>query len=130
VRDILAVEDLVEAFLLAQSHMGSQSGQAFNIGGGPANTVSLLELLDLISELLGHKPACEFDEWRTGDQRYYVSDTGKFQQATGWKPGTTVQEGLERLHRWLVDSRPRGAVIASIGGPGPRTSRKAAGAER
>jgi len=92
--------------------------------------VSLLELLDLIGELLGHKPACEFDEWRTGDQRYYVSDTGKFQQATGWKPGTTVQEGLERLHRWLVDSRPRGAVIASIGGPGPRTSRKAAGAER
>ena len=130
VRDILAVEDLVDAFLLAQSHMGSESGQAFNIGGGPGNTVSLLELLDLIGELLGHKPAFELDAWRTGDQRYYVSDTGKFQRATGWKPRTSVQDGLERLHRWLTESRRPGSVIASIGGPGARTSRKAAGAER
>ena len=129
VRDILAVDDLVDAFVLAQAHMDSESGQAFNIGGGPGNTVSLLELLDIIGELLGHKPGVEFDAWRTGDQRYYVSDTGKFQRATGWKPRITVQEGLERLHRWLVDSRPRGPVIASIGGAGA-TPRKAAGAER
>ncbi|HZA99340.1 MAG TPA: hypothetical protein VE399_11210, partial [Gemmatimonadales bacterium] len=94
------------------------------------NTVSLLELLDLIGELLGHKPAFELDAWRTGDQRYYVSDTGKFQRATGWKPRTSVQDGLERLHRWLTESRRPGSVIASIGGPGARTSRKAAGAER
>ena len=107
--------------------MATESGQAFNIGGGAGNTVSLLELLDLIAELLGHKPAFELDAWRTGDQRYYVSDTGKFQRATGWKPHTTVQEGLERLHRWLADSRPQGAVIATIGGPGA-SSRKAAGA--
>jgi CDP-paratose 2-epimerase len=130
VRDILAVDDLVDAFLLAQSHMGSESGQAFNIGGGPGNTVSLLELLDLIGELLGHKPVYELDAWRTGDQRYYVSDTGKFRRATGWKPRVTVQEGLEQLHRWLTETRPRSPVIASIGGAGARSSRKAAGAER
>jgi CDP-paratose 2-epimerase len=130
VRDILAVDDLVDAFLLAQSHMGSQSGQAFNIGGGPGNTVSLLELLDLIGELLGHKPRIEFDAWRTGDQRYYVSDTGKFQRATGWRPRTAVLEGLDGLYRWLGESRTQGAVIASIGTTEARTSRKAAGAER
>ena len=130
VRDILAVEDLVDAFLLAQSHMARASGQAFNIGGGAGNTVSLLELLDLIAELLGHKPILEFDAWRTGDQRYYVSDTGKFQGATGWKPRTTVEEGLERLHRWLLESRSRRSVIASIGEAPTRTPRKAAGAER
>jgi len=129
VRDILSVEDLVDAFLLAQQHMPSESGQAFNIGGGPRNTVSLLELLDLIAEILGHKPEVRFDEWRTGDQRYYVSDTGKFQRATGWRAGVSVQEGLKRLHRWLVESRPGAPVIASIGEAGARV-RKAAGAER
>jgi CDP-paratose 2-epimerase len=129
VRDILSVDDLVDAFLLAQEHMGTQGGQAFNIGGGPAHTVSLLELLDLMSELLGRKPELEFDAWRTGDQRYYVSDTAKFQRATGWKPRITVQEGLERLHRWLLGSRPREAVIASLS-DGETRARKAAGAKR
>jgi CDP-paratose 2-epimerase len=129
VRDILSVEDLVRAFLLAQEHMASESGQAFNIGGGPRNTVSLLELLDLITEILGHKPEIQFDEWRTGDQRYYVSDTTKFQRATGWKPEVSVPEGLERLHGWLNEARPGAPVIASIGEAGARV-RKAAGAER
>jgi CDP-paratose 2-epimerase len=110
--------------------MASETGQAFNIGGGPGNTVSLLELLDLIAELLGHKPQIQFDAWRTGDQRYYVSDTGKFQRATGWRPRLTVQEGLDRLHRWLVDSKSKeAAVIGSISDAGAQ-ARKAAGAER
>jgi CDP-paratose 2-epimerase len=128
VRDILFADDLVDAFLLAQEHMATQSGQAFNIGGGPANTVSLLELLDVMADLLGHKPEVEFDEWRTGDQRYYVSDTGKFQRATGWKPQIAVQDGLERLHRWLLDSQRQETVTASL--VGGNTPRKAAGAKR
>lgn len=109
VRDILAVDDLVDAFLLAQEHMSTESGKAFNIGGGPANTVSLLELVDLIVDLLGHKPEIEFDAWRAGDQRYYVTDIGRFHQATGWSPLVTVPEGLERLFRWLQEARA-GAV--------------------
>jgi CDP-paratose 2-epimerase len=129
VRDILCVDDLVDAFLLAQKHMATESGQAFNIGGGPGNTVSLLELLDLIGELLGHKPEVELDAWRPGDQRYYVSDTGKFQRTTGWQPQVTVEDGLERLTRWLLKSRPSPRVIASIGEAGARP-RKAAGARR
>jgi CDP-paratose 2-epimerase len=129
VRDILCVDDLVDAFLLAQKHMSTESGQAFNIGGGPGNTVSLLELLDLIGELLGQKPEVEFDAWRPGDQRYYVSDTGKFQRTTGWQPRVTVEDGLERLTRWLLESRPSPNVIASISDAGARP-RKAAGARR
>jgi CDP-paratose 2-epimerase len=129
VRDILSVDDLVDAFLLAQEHMSDQSGQAFNIGGGPENTVSLLELLDLLGELLGQKPEVQFDQWRTGDQRYYVSDARKFRAATGWKPQVSVQEGLERLHCWLAEAQPRAKVIASIGDAGASV-RKAAGAER
>lgn len=129
VRDILCVDDLVDAFLLAQKHMSTEPGQAFNIGGGPGNTVSLLELIDLIGELLGHKPDVEFDSWRPGDQRYYVSDTGKFQRTTGWTPQVSVQDGLERLRRWLNEFRISPQVIASIGGAGLRP-RKAAGARR
>lgn len=132
VRDILCVDDLVDAFLLAQRHMDSQSGQAFNIGGGPGNTVSLLELIDSISELLGHKPHVEFDGWRPGDQRYYVSDTAKFQRTTGWEPRVSVQEGLERLTRWLTEHRFSPAVAGSIGdmSVGNTADRKAAGARR
>src|SRR5881227_673504 len=53
VRDILFVEDLVDAFLLAHQNIDALAGQAFNIGGGAGNTVSLLELLALITELQG-----------------------------------------------------------------------------
>src|SRR3569623_3428752 len=70
VRDVLFVEDLVDAFLLAQANMDALTGQAFNIGGGAANTTSLLALLDLIGEIHGEKPTVAFEGWRPGDQRY------------------------------------------------------------
>ncbi len=111
VRDVLFVEDLVEAFLLAQEHMSELRGQAFNIGGGPDNTISLLKLLDLIADLHGARPPVRFADWRTGDQRYYVSDTRKFRQATGWSPKVSAEEGIERLYQWLVEVRyPERAV--------------------
>jgi CDP-paratose 2-epimerase len=109
VRDILFVEDLVDAFLLAQANMPAISGQAFNIGGGPENTVSLLELLEMIRELHGRIPKVNFDDWRPADQRYYVSDIGKFKAATGWSPQVGVAEGVKRLHEWLLNSRSASA---------------------
>ncbi|MFL6237224.1 MAG: SDR family NAD(P)-dependent oxidoreductase, partial [Thermoanaerobaculia bacterium] len=63
VRDVLFVEDLAEAFLLAQANMDTLSGQAFNMGGGPENTVSLVELLDLIAELHGQAPPVHSARW-------------------------------------------------------------------
>src|SRR3712207_381116 len=102
VRDVLFAGDLVDALLLAQRHMADQSAQAFNIGGGTGNAVSLLELLDLIGEMLGQRPAVEFDGWRPGDQRYYVSDTTRFEHATGWRPAVGVREGIDQLLRWLA----------------------------
>jgi CDP-paratose 2-epimerase len=114
VRDVLFVEDLVQAFLHAERHIGEISGQAFNMGGGPANTVSLLELVDLIGQIHGQKPVVAFNEWRTGDQRWYVSDTGKIEAATGWRARVNVREGVSRLYNWLQESRevaePRVAV--------------------
>jgi CDP-paratose 2-epimerase len=101
VRDVLFVDDLVDAMLLAAESARALSGQAFNIGGGPASTASLLELLDLISELEGRSPIVELGPWRTGDQRWYVSDIRRFADATGWKPQVTMADGVARLHRWL-----------------------------
>ena len=104
VRDVLFVDDLVAAMLAAHSEMPRIQGQAFNIGGGPSNTVSLLELIDVIGGLLGRKPAYSLEEWRPADQRYYVSDTTKFTAVTGWRPHVSVIEGVERLMTWLIDS--------------------------
>jgi CDP-paratose 2-epimerase len=114
VRDILFIEDLVDAFLLAQRHMDRHAGTAFNIGGGAANTTSLLELLDLIEELHGERPDVAFQEWRTGDQRYYVSDTRRFQAATGWRPRVGVEAGVARLYEWLLETRRPARATAEI----------------
>ncbi|MFO0753474.1 MAG: NAD-dependent epimerase/dehydratase family protein [Thermodesulfovibrionales bacterium] len=105
VRDVLFVDDLVDAFLLAQEGMQRIAGQAFNIGGGPANTLSLLELLSFIGELHRGKPQTLFDAWRAGDQKYYVSDSEKFRNVTGWEPRVGVEQGVRKLYEWLRMAR-------------------------
>jgi CDP-paratose 2-epimerase len=101
VRDILFVDDVIDALLLAERGATRLAGQVFNIGGGPSNIISLLDLLERIEALHGALPQVHRECWRTGDQRYYVSDTRRFQHATGWRPRIGLEEGLERLYRWL-----------------------------
>ena len=114
VRDILFVDDLVDAMLVAMARVDELRGQAFNIGGGPGRAVSLLEVLDMIELLEGRRPAVRFDDWRVGDQQYYVSDTRAFSAATGWAPKVPPIEGIGHLRRWLrragVGSRVSEAV--------------------
>lgn len=109
VRDILFVEDLVDALLLAMHGIDRLAGEAFNIGGGPANAVSLRELLELMSTRLGLAVRVQHAGWRSGDQRYYVTDGGKFAAATGWSPATPVAEGVARLLDWLGAAAPLAA---------------------
>jgi len=113
VRDVLFVEDLVEAFCAARQRIDALRGCAFNIGGGPANTLSLLELLSLLNERQGHAVATQFVGWRTADQRYYVSNTSRFTAVTGWQARTPPREGIERLSQWLEAALPlsRGAPL-------------------
>jgi CDP-paratose 2-epimerase len=120
VRDVLFVGDLVDAFLLARERRDALAGQAFNIGGGPGNAVSLMEILDRIGRLIGRRPELSFQEWRTGDQRWYVSDTRRFREATGWAPRVDVDEGVTRLHRWLRERlEPVEARAAAAGEASP-----------
>ena len=106
VRDILYVDDLVEAFSLALSRRSEVAGRAFNIGGGAERVLSPLDLVDELERLERKRPLVSFEDWRVGDQRWYVSDTSAFEAATGWSPNTSRADGLRRLHAWLGEHAP------------------------
>ncbi|HZP66323.1 MAG TPA: NAD-dependent epimerase/dehydratase family protein [Rudaea sp.] len=116
VRDVLYIDDLVDALLVCQERIAQLGGHAFNIGGGPANTVSLIELLERIGKLTGRVPAVTHAPWRVGDQRYYVSDTHAFHVATGWRPRVSVADGVARLCNWLAAQRRPHEAVAQIAG--------------
>jgi CDP-paratose 2-epimerase len=105
VRDILDVSNAVEAYLAAWSRIDRISGRAFNLGGGPANAVSLRELLTHMSDLLGHDIDVRFSDWRAGDQRYFVADTRAIRDALDLSPAVPWKQGVARLAEWLRESR-------------------------
>jgi CDP-paratose 2-epimerase len=115
VRDLLYVDDLVEAFLQAERRLPEIAGQAFNIGGGSDNTISLCELIDQITVLSGCPPEVGYGGWRNGDQRWYVSDFAKFERATGWRPKTSIEEGIRRLYAWISLNRPKEPAVRMVG---------------
>ncbi|HYD47303.1 MAG TPA: SDR family NAD(P)-dependent oxidoreductase [Terriglobales bacterium] len=114
VRDILFADDLVRAMMLAHQHIERCAGQAFNIGGGPANTISLLELLHQIRDLTGVRMEIELRPWRAADQRFYVSDAGKFRATTGWQPQIGIRQGIARLWAWLQTQTGSASLDAAL----------------
>lgn len=104
VRDLLYVEDLLDALELAQAEIKQLSGRAFNIGGGTGNSSSLLNVIKRIEKITGRNCHYEFADWRLGDQRYYVSNTQLFEQLTGWRADTDIETGLLQLYQWLAES--------------------------
>ncbi len=115
VRDILFIDDLTDAMIRALGSIEKTRGRAFNIGGGAASTISLIELVERITALHGERPRVRFGEWRIGDQRYYVSDCRAFESTTNWKRQVTVGDGIARLYNWLLD-RPTGAHASDLPG--------------
>jgi CDP-paratose 2-epimerase len=105
VRDVLYIDDLVDAFLAARESRAF--GSAFNIGGGAHNALSLLELLEMMKADYDYRPEVAFLPARVGDQRYYVSDTRRFTRTTGWRPRIAIDEGVSRLHGWLKNRATR-----------------------
>ena len=101
VRDVLHVKDLINVFDRAIERIEVCAGQAYNIGGGPQNATSLLELVYRLEPILDRAIPLTFDEWRTGDQRVYVSDVRKAEKDLGWEPRTSIGEGLQDLCEWV-----------------------------
>jgi CDP-paratose 2-epimerase len=101
VRDALDVGDAVEAYLAAWRRIEAVSGRAFNLGGGPANAVSLRQVIAFIGELTGRPVEARYAEWRAGDQRYYVSDTRRAARELGLRPARPWREGVSALADWL-----------------------------
>lgn len=104
VRDVLFVEDLVDAMLGCLEKPEAVRGRVFNIGGGPGNATSLLELLERIEGITGKPVDVDFGPWRPGDQPWYVSDTRSLTAAIGWRPRVGIAEGVQRLAAWLVEA--------------------------
>jgi CDP-paratose 2-epimerase len=103
VRDLLFVEDLVHAMQLAQEHMDIAAGEPFNLGGGAANSASLLELLEEIQRLTGNRVEIDWGHERLGDQKWYVADTSKIRAALGWSPTTSIPDGIRALYEWYLE---------------------------
>jgi CDP-paratose 2-epimerase len=108
VRDILHVSDAVNAYLAAWRQIGRVKGQAFNLGGGPTNAVSLRQLIRHIETLVGHPTKLAFSDWRSGDQRYYVADTRRAMAALGLPQPMHWRDGLADLAQWLARERGMG----------------------
>ena len=105
VRDVLDVGDAVDAYMAVWRDIGRVSGRAFNLGGGPANAVSLRALLAHIGDLLGRKVDLSFEDWRAGDQRYFVADTRAIASELGLSPAKPWRQGVTELAAWLSEAR-------------------------
>lgn len=103
VRDVLYVEDLCALYEKAIEHIDTASGKAYNTGGGPSNTLSLVELIDILNNKYGYRLNPPKTEPRAGDQPVFVADIRKAVADLGWKPRVGVEEGLKNMHDWLVE---------------------------
>ena len=114
VRDILDVSDAVAAYLAAWARINGVKGLAFNLGGGPANAVSLRQLLGYISALTGREPNVGYSDWRAGDQRYFVADMRAATAALGLGPRVAWRDGVAALARWLAAERGLALAMPAV----------------
>ena len=106
VRDMLYVEDLLDAYQAAIERIEEAAGQVYNVGGGPQNTISIWkEFGPALEDLVGREIPVEWQDWRPGDQRIYVSDIRKAKRELGWEPRVSLQDGMSRLYQWIRTNR-------------------------
>ncbi len=106
VRDVLFIDDLLDAYDAAFSHIKSSAGQVFNIGGGRDNSIAVwTEFRPLLENLLGKPIKTRVREWRPGDQPVFISDIRKAQSLLGWQPKIGVEQGIRRLFNWVKENQ-------------------------
>lgn len=100
VRDVLHVDDVIAIYLAAARHIGHMAGQAYNVGGGPGNSLSLLELFELLEATVGVPMRFRKLEWRTNDQRVFIANNGKALADVDWRPSVAIEDGLRYVLEW------------------------------
>jgi CDP-paratose 2-epimerase len=106
VRDLLYIDDLLDAYDAAIVNIDFAAGQVYNIGGGPQNTISIwCEFGPLLSRLLNKEIPVSWGGWRPGDQRIFIADTRKALQQLDWQPKVSVEEGVHKLVDWVITIR-------------------------
>ncbi len=102
VRDVLFIDDLMNAYDLAVDNIDKAAGEIFNVGGGPRNTMSIwAEFHAYLEQLIDREIPVTWSDWRPGDQKIYVSDIRKAKKIIQWEPKVGVEEGITRLFNWV-----------------------------
>jgi CDP-paratose 2-epimerase len=101
VRDVLEVTDLVELYRRCMEQPDAVAGAVLNVGGGPRNTVSVREALDLVERQTGVPIERRHAPWRPGDQRTFIACNDEARRRVEWQPRTGVGDGVQRLVGWI-----------------------------
>ena len=114
VRDVLHVDDAVAAYLAAWAAIDVVKGEAFNLGGGPGNAISLVQLLSHLEKVTGEAVDASFHDWRPGDQRYYVSDRRLIDERLGLPAPRPWRRGVSELVDWFQTSKRASATRTAV----------------
>ena len=105
VRDMLFIDDLLDAYESATARIDQVTGCVYNIGGGPSNTISVwAEFGPMLEKLCGQKIPVTYGDWRPGDQKVCVYDISKARRELDWAPKVDVPTGVEKLYRWVKEN--------------------------
>ena len=106
VRDVLHVDDLLDAYDAVIANIEKVKGRVYNLGGGSNNVISVwAEFGPMLEKLLGKPIPVTHGDWRPGDQKVFVADIRKAESELGWKPKINVEEGVKRLFNWVLENR-------------------------
>lgn len=108
VRDVLRAEDMISLYFSTLDHAAAAAGRAFNIGGGIANSLSLLELFALLEAEIGQPLDYVKLPPRESDQRVFVADLAKIGQLSGWTPRISTKDGVSSMLAWTSSMLQRG----------------------
>jgi CDP-paratose 2-epimerase len=107
VRDVLHGQDMVSLYFATAARMDRAAGNVFNIGGGIGNSLSLLELFDLLSDRVGGNLVYDRLPARESDQRVFVADLAKAHSILDWSPKVSAAEGISRMFDWVDSEHPK-----------------------
>ncbi len=100
VRDILYADDLAELYLIELENIDKCKGSVYNVGGGPENTISLIEAMEHMVALGGRPFRIVYKDWRLADQKIYISDISKVTRELGWKPTVNPIQTIDNIWDW------------------------------